>query len=567
MLKPVTVARYSPSSSPSARGTGFAVLTVAVLIRCAPAQPPTQLTGPPQTNADDRAFARLAVMAWAALDELDPVARDEAGAEGTPRAWPPLSADDRAVSIERLRPVERRLAQIPPAALSPKWRAARTLLRRRLDQVDRRWDALSVQTVVGRGLWASLGPEAWPAARGIDRLQTLERFLALARSTTVAATRDRLEAASAQLQTQRAWVADLTAADPDSDFEGRRNVAEAALEVHAVHLQNDLLALTGTVAAPIARPWSGRWAAPPSPTQTASRAEARLAELQTRLLALAKRRADRPTALARAKALIKLGAPPAPRRDLNGFLSDLRGVLKTECPSPPAITATAAPEALRGLAAVRLDAVAARTSTAAYRLWLSVDDDARTAYPMAKTMALALYEGWPGRALADWAVRTRADRGLTERRWPDPVLAAGWPLFALDALVAHDRLVPAVHWHVLQVLLRAVVDAQVDLRVEAMTDDDDEPLITWLTVVGRQSRREAKKKLKIARAEPGRLSAPFIGWQRLAELAKTHLGDPAARTPEDWRRFAACTEWPPDLLPSCLQASGGRQSSPSNPDA
>ncbi|MEM7677438.1 MAG: hypothetical protein AAF449_15675, partial [Myxococcota bacterium] len=206
---------------------------------------------------------------------------------------------------------------------------------------------------------------------------------------------------------------------------------------------------------------------------------------------------------------------------------------------------------LRGLAAVRLDEVSARTSTAAYRIWLSVNGSeiVRLAYPPAKQIALALYEGWPGRALRHWAVTTRKDRGLTERSWPDPVMAEGWPFYALDQLVASERLPKAVRWELALIKLRAITDAQIDLWAQRPLPAEDDELYDWLTEIGRQSPVEAKEKIEVARNHPGRLAAAFLGWWTLERLADRSLPTPNATL---MRRLAACTEWPPDLLPICL---------------
>ena len=549
MDKPATGARYSLLRLDAHGKTGVALVAL-LAIACARAQPPTTLAGPIQTNAEDRALARLVALSQATFDELDPIARDEAGAPPSPVVWPPSTQPARIEIWRRLDPVRARLDRTDPEALSPPWQATSALLQRRVSERPLAWDALSLQALVGRGLWASLGPEAQPSARSAARLDALGIFLATARTATVAAPKPRLDTALNMLQAQRSWVANLQPLQPDPDFENVRDLAVAALDVHELHLQDNLLTATATIEVARPMPWDGRWLRVPEAARIEDAADAMLYRVQNALLALFGR-APLEDAKVRADVLDQVAAPGVADDSLDDFLVGLNTYLSSACPPAPVITATAAPMALRGLAAVRLDTAAARTSTTTFRLWLSVTGSPVIVqrYPTAKQMALALYEGWPGRALHSWATTTRSDRGTLERRWPDPVLTEGWPLFALDRLIDTERLPQAVQWHRLQLLLRAVVDAQVDLWAQRQAPPDDQELLTWLTEVGRQTPAEARYKLTVAKMEPGRLTAPFLGWWTLTRLADRYLPTPDFNS---MRRFAACTEWPPDLLPACL---------------
>ncbi len=534
----------------------YALLAVFSVLSCARARPPTTLTGPPQTNATDRALAQIIALAWSTWDELDPVTRDEQGVAGGPRVWPPPTPQARSAVAARLDPVRARLARIDLDTLSPPWRATHALLRRRLEQPSPSWDALDVQLIVGRGLWAAIGPQAWPAARGTDRLEALGQFVSAARTATIATSKERLVEAVRQLRAQRKWIDRLEPVD-DANVElvNHRDLAVASLDVHEMRLQDDLLDPTVGATVAVERPWTGRWPRVPGPSDLEAAADLALARVQDRLLDLTNEPRDAAAPIARARRLSLADPPAGPVPGLERFLATVADVLTPGCPPPPAMTATIAPASIRGLAVVRLDEVQARTSTTTYRLWLSTKDAAifRELYPPPKQLALALYEGWPGRALRHWATRTRADRGLMERRWPDPVLAAGWPLFALDRLLARASLPDAVEWHVDRLLLRAIADAQVDLRMQRTPPPDDADLLRWLTEVGGQTPAEAQYKLDVARAFPGRLTAPLLGWLTLAQLADAHLASPPSS--EEIRRLAGCSEWPPDLLPACLAST------------
>ena len=528
------------------------------LLRCAVAQPPTTLPGAPLTNAEDRALARLVEVAWDALDEMDPIARDEAGGPAQSPAWPPATPAAYAESAARLAPIRRQLAGIEPQALSEPWRASLALLERRMAVPTPQWDVLTLQNAIGRGLWASLGPEAWPAARSTDRLDALDHFLTRVRTATAATTRERMAAASDLLDQQRVWVSQVSSANGQPGFGDQRDIAVAALDAHEMHLQENLRSTSTEGDVPSTRPWTGRWVRVPSAAEIDAAAERTIAATRSamQMLSSADADADVPS---RPRASSKLGPPPddAPST-IAAFLESLPSYLGPASPVPPAVTATTAPPALAGLAAVRLDEVHARTSTQAYRVFLSVSDDPlfKRVYPPAKLMALALYEGWPGRGLRDWALRTHRDRGTTERRWADPVMAAGWPLFALDRLLNHDRVPKAVRWHVQHLLLRAAIDAQADLRARGDKPLDDDALLAHISDLGRQSNAEARRKLALIQLYPGRLTAPFLGWWTLTQLADRHVrpGDRAAV-----RRLAACSEWPPDLIDDCLATAPARQ--------
>ena len=543
----MSTARYSLWGSKLLGTIGIALLVCA----CARATPPTTLVGPTLTNADDRALAKLIVLAWAGWDESDPVARDEAGVRGTEQPWPAADRDARARAEERSAPVRLRFDQLSPSRLSAPWRAAHILLGRRLQRPPEIWDALDVQALVGRGLWAALGPQAWPVARSADRLDALDHFLTTARSATVATTRARIAEALELLDEQRTWIRRLQAPSRAAEFARQRRLAVAALDVHEMRLQDSLPDRDPTTRR-MTSAWTGRWAAPPPPEALQDAVEATLSRIQKRLLALvgAAPSADGESA---SEALNQAEIPSASSSfDLDSQLAGINGVIAPRCPAAPRIDSVPAPPALRGLALLRLDEVQARTSTTSYRLWLSTDDSPvfEEVYPVAKQVALALYEGWPGRALYRWATTTRPDRGLMERRWPDPILSAGWPLFALDELLRPDALPRAVRWHVGQLLLRAVVDAQVDLWMQSDAPPDDPTLLRWLTDVGMMTPAEAQAKLETARVYPGRLSAPFIGWWTLRDIAKAHI---SREDPQAVRRLAGCAEWPPDLVPECLR--------------
>ena len=554
MDKPATTARYSLLHAITRPVTGVALLVLVSQSACVPAKPPTVLAGPSLTNADDRALARLTEVAWAALDELDPIARDEAGASGDVFAWPATTPGQRAKRAARLQPIQQRLARIRPAALSPLWQAAYILLNRRLQFEAPPWDVYSLQQAVDRGLWAALGPTAWPSAQRLDRLDALGYFLSSARTVTVATSRERLQATIELLDAHRTWISQMKPPQPGSGFAAQRDLAVVALEMHDLHVQDNLLSSSSTVGPPAHRPWRGRWTSVPPTSEIEVAATRALDRVQSALLALAQETSGPSSPLERAERLDAVVLPTEASGDLGTFLASLKEFVAPFCPPPPPIDAATAPPALHGIAAVRLDSVRARTSTESYRLWLSTDgpERVRQMYPPAHQMALALYEGWPGRALYHWAISTRLDRGVTERRWADPVFRQGWPLFALDRLLRPERLPSAVRRHVLQILLRTIVDAQVDLWAQRDIPPDDAELRRWLTDVGRQSPAEAQRKLTVARTTPGRLTVPFLGWWTLTQLADIHLPEPSSSS---IRRFAACTEWPPDLLPTCLSAT------------
>ncbi|MEL7372341.1 MAG: hypothetical protein AAFN74_25675, partial [Myxococcota bacterium] len=160
MHKSASAVRYSHPPHLARRAAGVALLA-GIVFGCARAQPPSQLRGAVQTNADDRALARLVELAWATFDELDPIARDESGGRGNGPVWPPLTPSAIQQARSRLTPIQAQLKRIHPEALSRPWKATRTLLARRLAYTPEPLDALAVQGLVGRGIWASLGPEAW----------------------------------------------------------------------------------------------------------------------------------------------------------------------------------------------------------------------------------------------------------------------------------------------------------------------------------------------------------------------------------------------------------------------
>ncbi len=556
MDKPANRARYSLIGVLSLIPPGVALVSNAGPA-CAPARPPTTLVGPIATTADDRAMARLTALAWSVLDELDPVARDEAGAAVRAEAvWPAATNAERAALRDRLQPVLRRLEGIDQTRLSPSWRLEYTLLTRRLARPSPPLDAYEVQRIVGRGLWSSLGPETYPSARRLDRLESLGAYLATARSATAATSWARLTAAANLLDAQRVWVAQLgrgPGAPPEADFRRLRDRAVAALDVHELRLEAALQVDAESKPDTAVWPWSDHWTRPPDLDELEEAAGVQLTELQHELLKLAgfkppKGAGTSPQRLARR--LASRGPPALGDLTLAGFLTSLGDVLSPDCPAPPTLTATTAADPVRGLTALHFDRRAAEDHPDQVRLLVSVDDNGlvRDQYPPAKLMALTLYEGWPGRALRFHFATRRADRGLTERRWPDPVLEEGWPLYALDRLVDFERLPPAVRWHASMLMLKAVVDAQVDLRAMNAGATDRE-LRAWLIYVGGMTPAEAQHKVRRVRSDPGRLAAPFLGWLTLARLADQHLRRP---DPDGVRRLAACTEFPPDLLPDCL---------------
>jgi uncharacterized protein (DUF885 family) len=117
---------------------------------------------------------------------------------------------------------------------------------------------------------------------------------------------------------------------------------------------------------------------------------------------------------------------------------------------------------------------------------------------------------------------TRKEPPIIKRMAPNQGLLKGWPIFLEDILMEHGYGNYDLRMRInqLKLLLKTVIDFQMDINVHEGTSWTKERVVEYMTVRGFMTKAEAERRWHQIVLNPGDGAQAYIGYQEILDMEK-----------------------------------------------